>query len=84
MVYIQEIDLFDMGILYGVIGEMRPSQERKLFSVLDHSRCTCLLCCFRGLQDKTLIEALARYARNNRQIRLVVILNEKVKSACFF
>lgn len=76
MIYIQEIDLLNLGILYGIIGDICPSKEQELFSLLDHSNCSCVLFCFRILEDRHLADALVRYVRSRKQIRLVLIHNE--------
>lgn len=77
MVIIQEMDLFDLGEVCGVVGTLELSTKSQLVQALDDSHCNCILFCYRGLQDDDMIRAIFEYVQTNSHFQLVLVCNEE-------
>lgn len=76
VVQIQEIDLFNLGVICGVVGSMPSETENCLPRIFDEHRCDCILFCYRGRQDDELIKAILRQRQRKKRLRLILVLNE--------
>lgn len=76
MVQIQEIDLFDLGVICGVVGSIPSETENSLPRIIDEYQCDCILFCYRGRQDDALIKAIFHQRQSKKRLRLILVLNE--------
>lgn len=77
MIYVNEMELFELGQLCGVVGKLTPGAEKRLAAVLNRIGCTCVLFCYRGEQDDLLVRFLQAYAKEKVTMRWVFINNEQ-------
>ena len=77
MIYVDEMDLVEFGKLCGVVGTLKPGEEKRLADMLKRIGCTCVVFCYRGEQDDSLVSFMQTYAIENIATRFVYINNEQ-------
>lgn len=77
MVFVNEMELLELGQLCGIVGVLTTDVEKKLTDILNRSGCACILFCYRGKQDDQLVRFLQAYAAQKRSMRWVFINNEQ-------